>query len=125
MTIVVAQQFCQAIEFQKQQVACLVARPIEIVEFQRAKCQCLSCGAIVTRAQAEGIIPGQDLNIDLQGLLVWLGNYGHMSYEKQQELIEELGGITIGTGTLSATNQRVAEAVEPAVEALWESILLG
>ena len=43
-----------------------------------------------------------------------------MSDEKQQELVWELGEITIGTGTLSATNQRVAEAIEPAVEVLWE-----
>ena len=30
-------------------------------------------------------------------LLVWLGNYGHLSYEKQQELVWELGEINIGT----------------------------
>ncbi len=35
----------------------------------------------------------------LQALLVWLGNYGHMSYEKQQELLWELGEIEIGAGT--------------------------
>ena len=29
----------------KQQVATLAARPIEVVEYQRAKCQCLECGA--------------------------------------------------------------------------------
>ena len=68
----------------------------------------------------EGIVPGQDLNINLQALLVWLGNYGHLSYEKQQELVWELGGIEIGTGTLQKTNQRVAESVEPAINDLWE-----
>jgi len=35
----------------------------------------------------------------LQSLLVWLGNYGHLSYEKQQELLQELGQIAVGTGT--------------------------
>ena len=68
----------------------------------------------------EGIVPGQDLNINLQALLVWLGNYGHLSYEKQQELVWELGAIEIGTGTLQKTNQRVAEAVKPAIDDLWE-----
>jgi len=52
--------------------------------------------------------------------LIWLGNYGHISYEKQQEWMRELGGIEIGLGTLQATNARVADAVEPAVEALWK-----
>jgi len=52
--------------------------------------------------------------------LVWLGNYGHISYEKQQELLREIGGIEIGIGTLQATNARVADAVLPAVEDLWQ-----
>jgi hypothetical protein len=62
---------------------------------------------------ASGIVPGQDLSINLQALLVWLGNYGHISYEKQQELLREIGGIEIGIGTLQATNARVADAVLP------------
>ena len=52
--------------------------------------------------------------------MVWLGNYGHISYEKQQEFLRELGGIEIGIGTLQATNARVADAIKPAVEALWK-----
>ena len=103
----------------KQQVATLAARPIEVVEYQRAKCQCLECGAEVIGAQAQGIVPGQDLSIDLQALLVWLGNYGHLSYEKQQELMWELGEIEVGVGTLQATNRRAAEAVKSAVDTLW------
>lgn len=109
----------EVISYHKQQVACLVAKPIEVVEYQRAKCQCLECGAMVSALPAAGIVAGQDLSIDLQALLVWLGNYGHMSYEKQQELLWELGRIEIGTGTLQATNGRVASAVESAVEDLW------
>ncbi|MBE9036851.1 transposase [aff. Roholtiella sp. LEGE 12411] len=68
----------------------------------------------------DGIVPGQDLSVNLQALLVWLGNYGHLSYAKLQELLWELGEIEIGTGTLQKTNQRVAMAVESAVEGLWE-----
>jgi transposase len=47
-----------------------------------------------------------------------LGNYGHLSYEKQQELLQELGGIDIGVGTLQATNTRVYEAIAPSVSQL-------
>jgi transposase len=104
----------------KQQVACLVAKLIEVVEYQRAKCQCNKCGARVSGEQASGVVPGQDLRSDLQPLLVWLGNYGHLSYEKPQELLWELGGIEIGVGTLQTTNARVADAVKPAVEDLWQ-----
>jgi transposase len=115
-----SRELSEMIGYSKQQVACLVNRPIEVVEYQRAKCQCNQCGAMVIGQVSPGIVPGQDLSIDLQALLVWLGNYGHMSYEKQQELLRELGGIEIGIGTLQATNARVADAVKPAVKDLWQ-----
>ncbi|ELR97400.1 hypothetical protein GLO73106DRAFT_00012100 [Gloeocapsa sp. PCC 73106] len=59
------------------------------------------------------MIPGQDLGVRLKALLSWLGNYGHLSYGKQQEFLEELGSISIGQGTLVATNERVEKAVSP------------
>jgi transposase len=115
-----SRELSEAISLQTQQVACLVAKPIEVVEYQMGVCKCLECGGTVRGSLPEGIVPGQDLNINLQALLVWLGNYGHLSYEKQQELVWELGAIDIGTGTLQKTNQRVAEAVKPAIDDLWE-----
>lgn len=60
------------------------------------------------------------MSINLQAFLVWLGNYGHLSYAKQQELLWELGGIEVGCGTIQKTNQRVANAVESAVDDLWK-----
>jgi transposase len=115
-----SRELSEAISLQTQQVACLVAKPIEVVEYQTQSCKCLECGGIVRGSLPEGIVPGQDSNINLQALLVWLGNYGHLSYEKQQELVWELGAIELGTGTLQKTNQRVAEAVKPAIDDLWE-----
>ncbi len=115
-----SRELSDIIGYSKQQVACLAAKPIEVVEYQRAKCQCNECGAMTIAPASPGIVPGQDLSIDLQALLVWLGNYGHISYQKQQEFLRELGGIEIGSGTLQATNARVADAVKPAVEDLWQ-----
>ena len=116
---------CGSLEFvekpvavQVQQVAQLVERPIVVVEYQRQSCQCNHCGDIHTAAWPESIVPGQDLGVSLQAWLVWLGNYGHLSYEKQQELLQELGDINIGVGTLQATNTRVYEAIHPSVNDL-------
>lgn len=113
-------ELSEAISHQTQQVACLVAKPIEVVEYRNQSCKCLECGEIVRGVLPAGIVPGQDMNINLQALLAWLGNYGHLSYQKQQELVRELGAIEIGTGTLQKTNERVAEAVKPAIDDLWE-----
>nr|MDZ8007098.1 hypothetical protein [Nostoc sp. DedSLP05]MDZ8101552.1 hypothetical protein [Nostoc sp. DedSLP01] len=41
------------------------------------------------------IVPGQDLGIRLQAFLGWVNNYAHMPYEKQQEMLWELGQIEI------------------------------
>lgn len=108
------------VSVQRQQVAQLVAHPIEVVEYQRYSCQCTQCGQVHSADWPEGIVPGQDLSVGLQSLLVWLGNYGHLSYEKQQELLRELGDIDIGVGTLQATNARMAEAVNDSVGQLRE-----
>lgn len=118
---------CGSLEFaeqpgavQVQQVAQLVERPIEVVEYQLLTCRCVYCGEVQTEPWPETIVPGQDLGVSLQALLVWLGNYGHLSYEKQQEMLQELGDIDIGVGTLQATNARMAEAVENSVQSLRE-----
>jgi transposase len=108
----------EVVKTEKQQVAQLVARPIEIVEYQRQHCQCSHCGEISAAEWDSEMIPGQDLGIKLQGFLGWLGNYAHLPYEKQQELLWELGEIEVGVGTLVTTNQRVETAIAPSVEQL-------
>jgi len=116
-----SQEFAEKpVAVQVQQVAQLVERPIEIVEYQRQSCHCANCGRGTIAAWPESVVPGQDLGVSLQALLVWLGNYGDLAYEKQQELLRELGDIDIGVGTLQATNSRMAWAVSPSVELLRE-----
>ena len=110
----------QPVSVQRQQVVQLVERPLEIVEYQRQTCRCANCGQKHTATWPVDIVPGQDLSVGLQALLVWLGNYGHLSYEKQQELLRELGDVDIGVGTLQATNARMAQAVEGSIKSLRE-----
>jgi transposase len=106
------------VSIQSQVVAQLVERPIEVVAYERHTCQCQGCGALIQGKLPETVVDGQSLGVSLQALLVWLGNYGHLSYEKQQELLAEIGGIAVGTGTLQTTQVRLSEAVNPAVAEL-------
>ena len=105
-----------------QQVAQLVERPIEIVEYHRYTCVCLSCGNEKAADWTPEIVPGQDISIRLQAFLGWINNYGHLPYEKQQELLWELGQIEIGVGTLVTTNERIDRAVAQSVNSLKEWI---
>lgn len=125
-------QFCECcgmtgfslepIKVERQQVAQLVERPIEIVEYHRYSCVCLSCGNEKAADWSADIVPGQDIGIRLQAFLGWINNYGHLPYEKQQELLWELGQIEIGVGTLVTTNERIDSAVDKSVNCLKEWI---
>ena len=114
--------WAKSIKVEKKSVAVLVERPIEIVEYQRHHSACKCCGKITIPQWSNQIVPGQDLGIKLQGLLGWLGNYGHLPYAKQQELLWELGRIEVGVGTLVASNQRLSEAIKPSIRELSEWI---
>jgi transposase len=100
------------------QIAQLVAKPIEIVEYHRYQYHCSECSTFCAADWSPEMIPGQDLSVRLQALVGWLGNYAHVPYPKIRELLFELGQIDIGEGTLVATNQRVAQAREKPVEQL-------
>lgn len=116
--------FGEPIKIETQQVAQLVERPIEIVEYQRYTCICSQCGETQTADWSPEIVPGQDIGVRLQAFLGWINNYGHLPYEKQQELLWELGQIEIGVGTLVATNERIDGAVAQSIDQLKEWIKL-
>lgn len=63
-----------------QQVAQLVERPIEIVEYRYHTGVCAHCQQPVKAPVAAGVIPGQDLGISLQAMLVWMGNQGNARF---------------------------------------------
>ena len=88
-----------------QQVGELVDRPMEIVVYQRYTCICSVRGETQTADSSPEIVLGQDIGIRLQAFLGWINNNGHLPYEKQQELLWELGQIEIGVGTLVAMNK--------------------
>ena len=112
----------EPIKIDTQQVAQLVESPIEIVEYQRYTCIFRECGETQTADWSPEIVPGQDIGIRLQAFLGWINNYGHLSYEKQQELLWELGKIEIGVGTLVARNERIDGAVAQSIDQLKEWI---
>jgi transposase len=99
------------------QTARLREKPIEVVEYQQHQCRCQNCSTVVWGEMPGDVIGEQDLEANLQAMLVWLGTYAHMSYEKQQEWLEQMG-VEIGTGTLVATTERVAESIKGKVEEL-------
>lgn len=58
----------EAQKVETQQVAQFVAKPIEIVEYQRFHNQCSHCREVCVAPWSDSIIPGQDLGLSLQAL---------------------------------------------------------
>ena len=68
---------------------------LEIVEYQVVKRICEGCGTRGSGELPETVIEGLDLGVGLQGMMPWLGHYGHLSYEKQEEWLREFGKIEV------------------------------
>ena len=56
----------QPMAVQRQQVAQLLERPIEVVEYHRLTCRCADCGEDHIAPWPESIVPGQDLGVSLR-----------------------------------------------------------
>jgi len=108
----------QPVGVRHRQIAELAERAIEVVDYEQQCCRCANCKTALWGQLPAEVVGEQSLGARLQTLVVWLGNYGHLSYEKQQELLLELGQIAVGTGTLQATNERLSKVISPAVEQL-------
>lgn len=96
-----------------------------MVEYQQHQFRCQNCETVVWGELRLDVIGEQDLEANLQGMLAWLGTYAHMSYEKQQEWLVQMGVERIGIGTmepLAATTERVAASIRAKVEELADWI---
>lgn len=103
----------QPVAIQVQQVAQLVERPIEVVEYQRHSCECNRCGQTHTLLMAPNHRPWSRLGSEFTSptRARWATTDICLT-SKLQELMRELGDIDIGVGTLQATNARMAMVVE-------------
>lgn len=61
----------EPVKIDLKQVAQLVDKPIEVVEYHRHHCQCSHCGEVTTASWSPQMIPGQDLGVKLQAFLGW------------------------------------------------------
>lgn len=106
------------IKTEKQQVAQLVARPIEIVEYHRQHCQCAHCGLVSVEAWIQQTQP--DIHVDetpwiVKGVKEWLWVFGNQEFclfraadtRSRAELEAQLGksyGGTLSSDDLSVYN---------------------
>jgi transposase len=93
----------------------------QVTEFRRHEVECSRCGHNTLAAYDRTIIPSSRFGPCLTAVVGMLTGVYHLSRRKAQQLLEELFGISVSLGAISAMEQRASNALKSAYdEALRE-----
>lgn len=92
-------------------------------EFRRHKVRCPCCGKATRAAYDAQKIPSSAFGPRLMSAVALLTGVYHLSRRRAAELLSDLVGVRISLGAVSTVEQRVSEAVVPAVEEAHEHVL--
>jgi len=92
-------------------------------EHRRHAVTCPDC-KYVTRAPYDASqIPASPLGPRLMSLIALLTGFYHLSRRKAQGLLADVLGVSLSLGAISAVEERVSNAVEPAVGEVWDRVV--
>jgi transposase len=91
-------------------------------EHRRHAVSCVHCGYRTRAAFDEDVIPASPFGPRLMALIALFTGVYHLSRRKAQQLLNDVLGVRISLGAISAVETRGSEAVAPAVEEAWERV---
>lgn len=103
------------------QVAELV-KPVEVTEYRRYARVCPACGEKTVAPWPEQMIPRQSIGPRLNAWLVYLHTLHNQSFQKLEQLCEDLLGLPMSQGTLQTLFSKASEALQPGMEALQQQV---
>ena len=80
-----------------------------------------TCG-YTTFARAEGVVPASPFGPRLMALIAMLTGVYHLSRRRAVTLLHDVLGVRISLGAVSAVEDRVSVAIEPAVNEAWSRV---
>jgi transposase len=92
------------------------------IEHRRHAVTCTECAYRTRAAFDEDVIPASPFGPRLMALIVLLTGVYHLSRRKAQQLLSDALGVRISVGAISAVENRVSEAVGPAVNEAWDQV---
>uniref|UniRef100_B8HZ16 Transposase IS66 n=1 Tax=Cyanothece sp. (strain PCC 7425 / ATCC 29141) TaxID=395961 RepID=B8HZ16_CYAP4 len=107
---------------QRQQIAELVERPVEVWEYERPVYTCPLCGWHGSATLPLGCREDFSYGARLSSLVGWLGYGGHLSWAKQRDLIAIIFGIPLSQGSLAKMHRWFCESLYPSYESWWSLI---
>lgn len=97
-----------------------VLRP-HVQEFRRHEIEC-ACGYKTRAAHDAATIPASAFGPRLVGLVALLTGVYHLSRRRTGQLLEDVLGVRMSLGTISALEARVSIAIGPAVTEAWDHV---
>lgn len=94
----------------------------EITEFRRHGVKCVRCGHTTRVSFAESEIPRSAFGPRLMSLVALLTGVYHVSRRKTAQLLSDMVGARLSLGSISAIEERVSNALSPAVAEVWEHV---
>ncbi|KAF0170080.1 MAG: transposase [Caulobacteraceae bacterium] len=88
-------------------------------EYRRHAVKCPGCGYRTRAAYDEATIPASPFGPRLMALMALLTGVYHLSRRRAATLLDDVLGVRVSIGALSAVEARVSEAVKPAVAEAW------
>ncbi|MEJ5315350.1 MAG: IS66 family transposase, partial [Anaerolinea sp.] len=100
----------QAKGYRKRQVFDIPPVSLEVTEHQVEYKACPHCGAVTEAQFPEGVTRPAQYGSRIKGFITYLSQYQLIPYERVTELLEDLFGVQISTGTIYNTNRQAFEA---------------
>ena len=85
-----------------------------VIEWRRHEVECPRCGARTRAAYDRNEIPSSPFGPSLVAVVGLLTGVYHLSRRQAQRLLQELFGVSVSLGALSAMEHRASEALKPA-----------
>jgi transposase len=94
-----------------------------VTEYRRHAVVCPHCGHKTRAAYDDDVIPRLAFGPRLMSVVALLTGVYHLSRRKTVSLLWDLLGVRLSLGAVSRIEQRVSQAVEPAVDEAWQRAL--
>jgi len=98
---------------------------LHITEFQRHEVTCDRCGRCTRAAYDSEVIPSSPFGPRLTSVVALLTGTFHMSRRGAQQLLQDLFGLTVSLGAISAMEARASEALVSAADEAERAVLAG
>lgn len=92
-------------------------------EHRRHAVACPHCKHVTRAAYNADEIPSSPFGPRLMALIALLTGYYHLSRRRAQSLLADVLGVPVSLGAISAVEERVGSALEPAVDEAWNRVV--